>query len=262
MFPEQNRGYANNLTRLLNKIERRLGTAPLKLPDYLCKDKWDYVIIEDTLQTFSRYFPNRFRYTLTAEFNKDKRSSAYIIDESVIPGNVEIIGVRDFAWDNNFVMGGGWMNQGVYGYQDWYSNAFSLPDVGLVQAAADQVSLFDNNLFVEFKPPNKVFLSNCYRMPVLLPEFQVDLLITHSPDLSTIEPTKMNLFEDLATADVARFLYEQLKYYDGLELVFANIDIRLGDLQEAASRREEVISRLEEGYVSAANTNQPLIYTV
>ena len=32
--------FSNRLTTLLDKIERRLGTRQLGLPDYLQKDKW------------------------------------------------------------------------------------------------------------------------------------------------------------------------------------------------------------------------------
>ena len=31
---------ANEMTKLLNKIERRLGTSQMNLPDYLSKDVW------------------------------------------------------------------------------------------------------------------------------------------------------------------------------------------------------------------------------
>ena len=46
-------GFANNMTKLLNKIERRLGTRPLNLPEHLQKDKWVDVIKEETLVTYS-----------------------------------------------------------------------------------------------------------------------------------------------------------------------------------------------------------------
>ena len=49
---------ANEMTKLLNKIERRLGTSQMNLPDYLSKDVWARdVICNETLDTFSRYFP-------------------------------------------------------------------------------------------------------------------------------------------------------------------------------------------------------------
>ena len=42
----------------------------------------------------------------------------------------------------------------------------------------------------------------------------------------------------------------------------ANVDIKLDSLKERADRRDNIIGDLKDGYVSAANTNQPLIYTV
>jgi hypothetical protein len=75
----------------------------------------------------------------------------------------------------------------------------------------------------------------------------------------TIEPTKMETFEQLAEADVANFLYQNLKYYEGLETVYASIDMKLSDLQDKASKRDDIVSKLEESYVSASNKNQPLM---
>ena len=72
----------------------------------------------------------------------------------------------------------------------------------------------------------------------------------------------MELFENLATADVAVFLYENLKYFDNLETVFANVDIKIDSIKEKADKRDDYVNELKDGYVSAANTNQPLIYTV
>ena len=78
----------------------------------------------------------------------------------------------------------------------------------------------------------------------------------------TIPPTMMETFEDLATADVARFLYENLKYFEGLETVYASMDLKLGDLEQAASRRDDIVQKLDDAHVSAANAHQPLMYTV
>ena len=47
--------FANNMTLLVNKIENRLGTDMLNLPDNIKKETWpDKVIIPDTLVTWSR----------------------------------------------------------------------------------------------------------------------------------------------------------------------------------------------------------------
>ena len=57
----------NRMEQLLNKIERRLGTKMLNLPPELAKDSWAEVIDEDSLSTFSRYFPNDILYMLETE---------------------------------------------------------------------------------------------------------------------------------------------------------------------------------------------------
>ena len=38
-------GYANNMSKLLDKIEWRLGTKPLYLPEDISKDKWAEVFM-------------------------------------------------------------------------------------------------------------------------------------------------------------------------------------------------------------------------
>ena len=92
--------------------------------------------------------------------------------------------------------------------------------------------------------------------------FPVEILIKHAPNLMTIPPTMKETFEELAEADVARFLYENLKYFDGIETVYTNIDIKISDFETKANKREEIVNYLKDSYVSAANKHQPLMFTV
>ena len=78
----------------------------------------------------------------------------------------------------------------------------------------------------------------------------------------TIPPSQMETFEALATADVATFLYEQLKMYDNLETTFSNIDLKLASLEEKARQREQIVEELKNSYVSASNRNQPIMLTI
>ena len=49
-------GHNNNqMTIILNRIERQLGLSVLPLPDGLKKDDWARIIIEDTIPVFSQY---------------------------------------------------------------------------------------------------------------------------------------------------------------------------------------------------------------
>lgn len=251
----------NKMGDLLDKIERRLGTRPLNLPDYLQKDKWADVIDKDTLTTFSRYFPNELQIYLRPE---DRRTDGYFIIDNTICDSVEILGVRDIDWD---VFGRDQLHLHEalgYGVYNFLSNNVGLDDIGLLQMRADHLSLFNNNIFVEYKAPNMVKISSVTGgdLSRAFNVFPVTLFIKHAKNLMTISPTMMEEFENLAIADTASFLYEELKYYDGLENVYANIDLKMAELETKAQKREDLISKLDDAHVSAANQYQPLILTV
>ena len=252
----------NKMTKLLDKIERRLGVKPLNLPDFVSKNIWaNEVICNETLDTFSRYFPNRLRIHISTD--RPKKNGYYLIDDQICE-TVEILGVRDIAWDE-FAQDSVRMQQAQgYGIYDFLSNNFGLDDVGLLQMRADHMSLFNNGIYIDFVPPNMIKLTSVTGADVSkgMQKFPIDLLIKHADNLMTISPTKMEIFERLAQADVARFLVSNLKYYDGMETVYANIDLKIGDLENEASKRDDVIQEMKDGYVSAANENQPIMFTV
>jgi GTPase Era involved in 16S rRNA processing len=88
----------NRMNLLLSKIERRLGTKPLMLPEDINKDKWvDEVIIPDTIATFSRYFPHMVR--IQVDSSPENRKDGYYIIDTDLLGGVDILGVKDIAWD-------------------------------------------------------------------------------------------------------------------------------------------------------------------
>lgn len=254
---------SNKMTDLLDKLERRLGTKPLNLPEELQKDKWaEEVIAHETLDTFSRYFPN----AVTIQLDKStlSKDGYYLIDE-YFEENVEIIGVRDLDW-KSLSRSTARFNDGYgAGYYDFLTNSnYGLDDIALAQARADQMSLYSNSIYLDFIPPNKVkFMSitgsDVTRTMVSVP---LTILIKHAPNLKTIPPTMMETFEKLAEADVARFLYENLKYYEGLETVHASIDLKISELETKASTRDDIVEKLDEAHVSAANKNQPIMFTI
>lgn len=253
----------NKMNLLLSKIERRLGTKPLMLPDDISINTWpEQVIIPDTLCTFSRYFPHMVRIKINAR-PENKKNGYYVIDTNMV-GGAEILGVRDIAWD---VYGNDGLVQqsgiGMYDYLGAYNN-YSMDDVMLLQARADMTSVFNNSIFVEFKYPNMIKLSSVTNGDITggLKDIPVDLFVNHPANLSTIPPTQMETFEKLATADVANFLVAYLQHYDGLETVFANVDLKLNRLEQYAGEREEVVRFLDECHVNPANVNQPIMYCV
>lgn len=256
--------FSNDMTRLLNKIENRLGLKPLNLPDDICKDKWASEVIEnDTIPTFSRYFPRQFNY-LVEPNTHPKKNGWYLLDESIISPDTKILGVKDINWSDFGQDTFAYHQNMGWGTYDYLMQSYGIEDISLAQMRADHMSLFNNGIYVEFDPPNRFRLQSATGadMSRSVGKFHILILLEHRHDLTTISPTQMETFEDLAQADIARFLYRYLVHYDQLETVYLQIDLKLSELENEASKREEIINTIKEGYVSAANANQPYIITV
>jgi hypothetical protein len=256
----------NKMNLLLNKIERRLGTKPLMLPEDISKNTWvDEVIVPDTLLTFSRYFPHMVQIKIDTNDKTKKKDGYFLIDTNLLGGQ-EILGVKDIDWRVYGREDGGLAQQSGLGYFDYMSayNNYSMDDVMLLQARADMTSIFNNTIFVDFKEPNRIRLQSVTYGDITggLGTIPLDVFVCHPPNLMTISPTKMGVFENLATADVASFLVAYLQHYDGLETVFAGVDLKLNSLENWAGRREDYINELKEAYVSPSNDNQPIMYCV
>lgn len=247
----------NKMSDLCDKIERRLGTKPLNLPADVAKDTWPSVIEHDSIDTFSRYFPRRIKVVLTEYCLKD---GWYYFDQ-FIPANVEILGVADLNWEDFASDTMGAAQCSGYGFYDVIAAGGLLGpiDIMSMQAAADHASIYNNGIYVETELPNKVRFKNVSGGVVNINNFPIDVLVKHAPNLMTISPTMMETFERLALADVASYLYEYLKYYDGVDTVFANIDFKIDSLASKAQTREDVVQELKDAYVSFNNSGQMVV---
>lgn len=249
----------NQMTLLLNKIERRLGLLTLNLPDEINKDTWHIIIEEDTIPTFSRYYPHKITVIIDNSCQKD---GFYFIDKDLPPGS-KIIGVKDIDWqsyrcDPRFDRYG--INFSTY---DFIARDYAVDDVALSQTSADFMSLFNLGIYIEFEYPNKIRLVSVNGSPVSrYRPFPLQVYLEHPHNLMTISPTMMEIFEQLAQADVATFLYQQLKYYSEMDTVFMQLDLKLETLAEWMNKRDDIVKTLDEYHVSTANENQSMIITV
>lgn len=255
----------NRMDTLLNKIERRLGTKVLMLPDEIKKDTWvDEIIIPDSLLTFSRYFPHMVRIKIDTT-NGAKKDGYFLIDTALL-GGAEILGVKDIAWDVYGQEDGGLAQQsgiGMYDYLSAYNN-YSMDDVMLLQARADLTSVFNNTIFVDFKEPNMVRLQTATHGDVTggMGNIPLDIFVPHPSNLMTIPATMMEVFEDLATSDVASGILSILGHFDNLETVYSSTTPNLDRLKDWEGKRPDIINTIKESYVSPSNKNQPIMYCV
>ena len=250
----------NNMTDLLDRIEDRLGMSVFTLPTNLAKPKWADIIKRDSLTTYSRYFPHKI--VIDIDTSKSK-GGFYLIDDNICRDFV-ILGVGDIDWSRFGRQTGAEQSMG-FGAYDFLSNNYGLDDIPQLQMRADHTSFFDNNIYIKFERPNRIKLETVTGQDVsrFMNTFPIELFVKNFDNLSTISPGQMETFDNLAISDVAIFLYNRLKYFDGLETIFgSNVDLKLSELQAYAESRKDMVQELKDNYISAGNKNQHLIMCV
>ena len=256
--------YSNDFTLLINKIEGRLGLIPLTphLPKEFNKEAWVDIIKEQSLVTFSRFYPYKIRYPVNSETTTKKAGIYYLNDDYL--GDAKVLGILDIDWSDFGSDNLSLAQIGPYGYYSpGYYGSFpcALDQIMGYKMNADIASLFNLGIYIQYHDPNAFEIRGTGNLDLNLKKFVINVLVEHR-DLSTISPTKMETFEQLAQADVATFLYKNLIHYDGLETVFANIDLKISELEQEASKRETIMEKLNDSYVSASNDNIPYMLTI
>lgn len=255
--------FANDMSALLNLIERQLGLIPLTphLPREFGKDTWADVIKNDTLVSFSRYYPYKVPYTVDIESTMTDINGYYMLDEDAL-GGAMILGIADIDWADFSNCNLSLSQTLGYGLPDIAAMNYGYEDILNFQMRADQASIFKNGIYIDFKYPNKFKLVGVGNLDLkLIKRFKIFVLIQH-PGLHTIPPTQMETFVALAKATIAEFLYNNLKYYEGIENVYAQIDMKLSDLQNEASKKDDILNNIRENYVSAGNDSVPIMMTI
>ena len=259
---------SNDMSLLLNKIERRLGLIMLTphLPEELGKEAWAESVKTDTLPCFSQFFPLRMRY-ICDENTTIKKDGWYYLKDEII-GNNKVLGVQDIDWQTMGCDNLSLSSMANYGYPEIYgygyygmSSLYADQTIGTaLNASMTSVFTAGNTIYVETDEgnPMKFRLAGISGHDLKIKTFVIWVELEHK-DLITISPTKRITFEALAQADIANFLAENLKYVDGLETIYAQVDLKLDRLREEANKRDGIIDELKNAYVSFANTVQPLI---
>jgi hypothetical protein len=262
--------YDNNISDLIKKMERRLGTRLMNLPKEINKDTWwDNCIKPITLPSFSRLYPHQIEYVLIPSRDKVARaddgvpSNFYYIDEHRLPGRVDIIGLRDLSKERFLKE----FSLNPYGVTGSYMNdigSYSPLDIGLQQGFSDLASLYNNGLRIEFVKPNKIRVTaGNYQDVIKCMETLTLLLYVEHQDLITISPMKMETFEELCLFDLQDFLYQELKFFDGLESIYGgNIDLKMDDWAQAQNNRKDFVKLLKDTFITAGNQFIPIMFTV
>ena len=172
---------ANDMTDLVNKIERRLGL--ILLTPHLEKNKfgkaaWANVIKTDSMVTFSRFYPLKVPFVINSKTcNKAKENNkwVYYIKDEYLGNGVKLLGAADIDWSDTTTNNTGLGQYAGYGYY--------IPNYGTLDATfeayigrqigADFASLYNNQIYVDFEYPNKVSLVRSNGLNLQLESFVI-----------------------------------------------------------------------------------------
>lgn len=232
-----------NQTILLRFIESRLGYKyrDLELDD----NEIMQLITQETIPTFSRYFPHIHRIVVTQKDIVEGYRNIYYIDKEEAYERYDIINVKQVFLGQQ--SGGGYDKASVLGYG--YGQGFGGAMAGAFKAPY-------NPVVFEFMPPNKLEI----RPSALLAHFTVELNVVHPNHLSTIQPGLEMEFMQLALYDVQIALYRIRQRFNNLSTPFGSIELFIQDLEEASGKRDEMIDKFKQKFAFSSSRKKLFTY--
>lgn len=230
-------------SHLLKRIKMALGTYSIKLP-VEDKDIFADVIQDNTIPVFSTYVP--YKYSMIGDLNEMRVNDRYKVDDSSLVSNdyqlpnifpeQECIGINNIR---PYIEYNGMMMTASYETIDSYQVLATGQGLANLSSAMIPPQTF------EFIPPNgfRIYNQVLYNNKVWL-----DLAYTHSPELNTIPLTARESFFQLALLDTKMYLWNQMKYYVGLQTAIGQLDLKIDSWENAESERKDLLNSWDDTY--------------
>jgi len=216
-------------TTLLRHIKAQLGSTTRVLP--ISDDEILEIIEEETLPTFSKYYPYMYRVYVGKEDKLDYKEarSVYVMKTD----GLEILGVaKVFRTDGSY-------NECRYPYY----NTNNIFDIAI---ANNYLSVASTPETFAFYPPSLIEL---FPKNWVDKEFLVICKCIHPKSLQTIPPTLKDEFFDLATYDVGRAIAPILIHYDQLQTPYGQIELKIDFINECAQKREDLLEKFQSKFM-------------
>lgn len=240
-------GNFRDKAELLTDIKMDMGIYCIQLP-LSDLDLYKYVIVKKTLPTYSVYNPWRYPITIDLEHIRindrqcaeDGRveSNMYRIPPVVdsMRNDIRILGIESL-YPCQYV-------NGMY-LTPSYSTIEAYQALAIGQGLADLSSTMIPPLTFEFLPPNRFRIYN-----TIIYNNRVDMVLqlTHTPELYSIPETSRESFYELALLDVKMFVYNNLKYFNGMETAIGRLDLKIDQWESAEQDRKELLNEWSNTY--------------
>ena len=221
-------------TTLLRHIKASLGTNVRVLP--VTDDEVLEVVREETIPTFSKFYPYMCPIYVdpkTDTLRNEETKSVYVMNTQ----GLEVIGVA------NVYRTDGASEDNRYPYYNT-NNIFDIAIANNYISASQVPETF------AFYPPSMIEL---FPKNFSETKFLVITKCIHLPSFQSIPLSLKDEFFDLATLDVKKMLFPILKQYDSLNTPYGNIDLKINDLEEAESKRDELLDKFRSNFLKEPN---------
>lgn len=236
-----------DINKFMKKVIRHLGLAALSLEDYYPAIL--EVLQEDTLSSFSQFFPYTYiiRKDLSTEKNKESFNGGYIYylrDKYLEENNIDIISVMDV--------------QGASYYQEWNAplQTFNVDAMILEGMASNIRSMLNiSTKHFKFMPPNRIYLKGYGGTE----DLKIMVKIPY-PNFGAVPESLSFNMERLAKLDIKILLYPELKMYDQFETAESTINLKLDGWENAEQERNDLIDEWRNKAFPNTAAHRPLTY--
>jgi hypothetical protein len=224
-------------TTVLRHIERKLGVSHHTLE--LERDDLIRTIVEETIPTFSLYFPLRRR--LLVEPGKDDVEGRYGV--YYLKSEFEIIGISRVLINN--------IEAGIPNITNYYNNPFEM------QIDANIQSSVINPTTYNWEKPDKIeiFPKNTFARTIL-----VETKVVHPSHMTTIPLNLRDEFNALAYYDVCESLYPIRKRFSQIGTTFGSIELFMDQLEQASDKRTELLEKWKLNFLKSPERKKFFIY--
>ena len=230
---------------LLKKVKRSLGAKSIKL-SYSDDELMD-IFYEDTLPTFSIFFPAKLPYKVDLteceqcpEFTNSELQRAYhlpILDSST--QSINVIDIESIEFYNN-IYGNYWSPPlGVLDSYDIFTSQIMQGTMESMMSVPITYRIIEPDILLIDEP---AYMAS--KIVVL------DLLVSHARDLSTVKYTYLDKLMTLFKYDCQIALYEDMQHNDGIDTTFNQVDLKIEKWSDAQSNRESLLEKWSEQFLS------------
>lgn len=228
---------ALNSTSLIRYIERKLGASHHILE--LTTENILDTIYDETLPLFSTYFPYFYEMKISPTEDKVEGHEG----QYWIKTDLDVIGVSKLLV-NNFES-----NQAPLGayYQDPFSQAIVNTMQTMTTCPTTYRYIFPNKI--------EIYPKNLYYKDLLI---QVKAI--HPKHFQTIPTTLQEQFKLLAYYDICLSLFPIRGRFTNINTSIGNIDLFMNQLEDAQSKRDELLEKWDRNYLKSSRRKKLFIY--